>query len=146
MREDLSCARLPGSLRAGAGHAERWVHHPGLLQMLLIAAQRSGQADLVRGTAEQIPRITQQVPWERTLLNVTLGETDPDQALSLAADNEQRAQVLFYAAARLITLGQAALAPDLLWRSLALYSRGFESVLATGELTWIEQAAPRTAP
>jgi hypothetical protein len=114
---------------------------PGLLQMLLIAAQRSGQADLVRGTAEQIPRITQQVPWERTLLNVTLGETDPDQALSLAADNEQRAQVLFYAAARLITLGQVALAPDLLWRSLALYSRGFESVLATGELTWIEQAA-----
>jgi len=114
---------------------------PGLLQMLVIAAQRSGQADLVRGIAEQTPRITETVPWEHTLLNVTLGETHPDQALSLAADNEQRAQVLFYAAARLITQGQAALAPDLLWESLALCSRGFESILATAELTWIEQAS-----
>ncbi len=106
----------------------------GLLQILLISLQRSGQATVLAQVAEQVPGITSEVPWERALLELTLGQADPNVVLAQAENDAQRGQVFFYAAARSITLGKPETVDDLVRRALELLPHSIERILAAEEL------------
>ncbi|HET6181143.1 MAG TPA: tetratricopeptide repeat protein [Candidatus Sulfotelmatobacter sp.] len=117
----------------------------GLLQVLLIALQRSGQAQVLAQVAAQIPQIAEGVPWDRALLQITLGKTDPNTILSEARDDAQRGEVFYYAAERMITVGNPEKAFDLLRHALELLPKGFERILASGAISHLQSDAP-TAP
>ena len=117
----------------------------GLLQMLLIALQRSGQAELLSQVAAQVPQSTEGVPWERALLELTLGHTEPNTVLSQAQDDAQRGQIFYYTAERMITVGHPEKALDLLRHALELLPKGLERILAIGAISPLQSAAS-TAP
>lgn len=112
----------------------------GLLQVLLISSQRSGQTELLAQIAAQVPEITRSVPWERTLLDLTLGKADPNAALAQAQDDGQRGQVFYYAAERMITVGHRERATDLLTRAVSLLPKGLDRILAAGRLSKLSSA------
>jgi len=118
----------------------------GLLQVLLISLQRSGQAELLAQVAAQVPEITRSVPWERTLLDLTLGNADPNSALSQAQDDAQRGQVFYYTAERTITFGPRERATDLLSRAVALLPKGLDRILAQSRLAFLSGAPAAPGP
>ena len=111
-----------------------------LLQVLLISLQRSGQTKALAKVASQVPEIAKNAPWDRTLLELTLGEGDPNAALSQAQNDEQRGQVFYFTAERMITAGQPERATELLSRAMALLPKGFDRVLAATRLSALSSA------
>jgi tetratricopeptide (TPR) repeat protein len=87
-----------------------------------------------------VPEITRSVPWERTLLDLTLGKADPNAALSQAADDAQRGQVFYYTAERMITVGHPERAADLLSRAVPLLPKGLDRILAASRLSALSSA------
>jgi tetratricopeptide (TPR) repeat protein len=143
---DCMCAFLAQDYRATSERAialigAGTITH-GLLQVLLISLQRSGQAEVLAQVAAQVPQITENVPWERALLELTLGKADPNTVLSQAQDEAQRGQVLYYTAERMITVGHPEKAPDLISHTVALLPKGLERILALGALSALQGGAP----
>ena len=116
-----------------------------LLQMLLISLQRSEQAQLLEQVAVQVPEISKDVPWQRTLLDLTLGRGDPRAAATQSEDEKQMGQVLYYFGAHLLTTGRTAAARDVLLQCVQLQAPGLETYLAVQELKFID-AQPPAAP
>lgn len=117
-----------------------------LLQVLIISLQRSGQVEVLRQIAVKIPEIAATVPWERALLELTLGQADPMAVLTKAQDDRQRGQFFYYAAARLITNGRSDLAGDLLRNCVQLQADSIERSMAEVELQLLNIHQPDQSP
>jgi hypothetical protein len=91
--------------------------HSYLVQILIISAQRLALHSLVEqaGQAALGPTANHS-PWEGNLLKLTLGLIGPEEAMKAARSDIDRCRVLFYTAARLITLGDKRRAKEVLKR------------------------------
>jgi len=94
-----------------------------ILQMFLISLQRSGTEPAGGGwnAAEVLEQLTPHLLHHHQhdaslyrLLSVTLGRADADRELAQETDRTERCRILYYAAARAITQGQADRARDYL--------------------------------
>jgi tetratricopeptide (TPR) repeat protein len=74
------------------------------LQICLICLARLALRAVLTVTASAILKNPQLSDWQRALLSITLGDTDPSQLLPQANTRECESQLLFYAGARQRTL------------------------------------------
>lgn len=103
-----------------------------LFQLLLISTQRLGDRNAPWPMFATVIAQIVKDPWYRDLLNLTLGVTEPSHVLSQAQDPNQRSEALFYAAARLKTLGQTEAATATLKECKATPAETIEYVVAGG--------------
>ncbi len=109
--------------------------HPYVVQMLVISALRLGNHDIAaQAGGGALPILANEYPWEATLLKVTLGRIDRDEAMRVAKTDLDRCRVHFYTAARLITNSDKSRARDELQACLAMNIPCFETCAAQSEL------------
>jgi nephrocystin-3 len=76
-----------------------------LLQIVLISLQRLGKLELVERIGRDGLRVSIDKPWERSLLQLTLGQVSWPDVVFQAADSRQRCQAYYYAGERNLTVG-----------------------------------------
>src|SRR5262249_19458247 len=101
-----------------------------------------GRADLLKQFGPEVLEATAGHPWEQTLLRLTLGRVRAKEGLAQAADSAERCQVLYYAGARLLTLGEGGQARQILGQCVAESAECLERRLAQLELARSATAAP----
>jgi tetratricopeptide (TPR) repeat protein len=77
-----------------------------LLQIVLISLQRLGKTNLAAKVGADALRLTNEAPWDHSLLRLTLGQIPWPEVVFQAADSHQRCQVYYYAGARSLTVGE----------------------------------------
>src|SRR5579871_5636301 len=109
------------------------------LQLLLIGLQRLGREEELKDLGSQALDVTSEYPWDQSLLRVTLGKSDPQEVLEQAADGEQRCQVMFYAGARMQSLGEIEQAKRILAACVEQENDCLEHMLAQYALEGIAE-------
>src|SRR5262249_23260251 len=109
--------------------------HQVVAQVLVISLQRLGLEQQVQQRSARILDTLKEHPWEQTLLRVTLGQIDPNTLLDQTENEAQRCQVLYYAGARALTLGQLEEARRLWLQCQGLNTNCLEGQLAQKEST-----------
>lgn len=117
---------------------------PVLFHLTAICLQRLGQLD----DPDELRRLMldlSESPWQRSLVQLTFGQTPLDTVLRTADDEEQRCQATYYAGARLLTVGRTAEAEELLRDCAQRSVHCVERRLAEIELTAMSGSdAPET--
>jgi hypothetical protein len=102
-----------------------------LMQLMLISCLRMGMTSFVEETGPSLlSTTTGRHRWFSTLLKLTLGQVEIAKSCSLAKNDEQRCQALYYAAARAVTQRERASAQRYLDACLAMNLQCLETTLA----------------
>ncbi|GAA3826927.1 CHAT domain-containing protein [Streptomyces phyllanthi] len=108
---------------------------PVLLHLSAICLQRLGQLDDPEELRRLMLGVVSASPWQKSLVQLTFGQTPLDTVLRAAGDEEQRCQATYYAGARLLTAGRLAEAGKLLRDCVGRGAHCVERRLAEIELT-----------
>ncbi len=116
-----------------ANHARAVMRAEGslqIVQLLLISLQRLGRADELALVSPEILRATVTFPLDHSLIRLTLGHIELDEALSMSPDAEHGCRAYYYAGARAITCGHREAADEHFRNCVSVDVSCIESALA----------------